>query len=234
MKKSNIVLLLFCFITISIYGRNIITQERTIGVFSGISVCCGIDVYLSEGSSRTLTVETDAETMERVEAFVDKGVLHISVKKKDSEWFKRNNNSIAVYVKASNLTYINASSGSDIKGQTDIKAKDIEISAGSAGDIELTLYAVNVKCSAGSGSDIKLKGKATYANISASSGSDILMEDFSVLKADAKASSGSDINITVKEEINAKANSGADIDYYGNPTIVNVSSSSGGSITRKR
>jgi len=232
MKKLHIILVLCCLITTSIYAQNV-TQERNINSFSGIKVCCGIDLYLSEGTSSILKITANPDVIDRVLTEVKGGVLNVSVKNDPDRRFNNNQGGIKVYVSANNLNLIEASSGSDIKGQTKINAKEIKLSASSSGDITLDLYATHIIGNASSGSDIKVTGSATSAKLSASSGSDIKMKGMSVLIADVKASSGSDIEITVKEEINAKASSGSDIEYYGNPTRVNVSSSSGGSIKRK-
>ena len=48
-----------------------------------------------------------------------------------------------------------------------------------------------------------------------------------------RASSGSDITVKVSNELYAKASSGADIRYYGNPDIRDIDESSGGDVTQK-
>ena len=77
----------------------------------------------------------------------------------------------------------------------------------------------------------KITGKAKYFSASASSGSDIVARDFETEKCQVKASSGSDATVNVSDELIAKASSGADIRYYGNPRTKDTNESSGGDIS---
>jgi hypothetical protein len=67
----------------------------------------------------------------------------------------------------------------------------------------------------------------------ASSGSEIRAEELESVICKVNASSGSDIIVNVSEEIYAKASSGSDIRYYGNPQIKDINESSGGDVRKK-
>jgi hypothetical protein len=47
------------------------------------------------------------------------------------------------------------------------------------------------------------------------------------------ASSGGNVSSTVIEKLEAHASSGGSVDYYGEPSSIEVNTSSGGSINRK-
>lgn len=227
-KMITTLLLLFVINTLS-YGQNK-SENRSVGSFNAISVCCGIDLYITEGSSSEITVETNfPEYLSRILTEVKGKELKISFdgniinKRPNTMWMK-------VYVSANNLTAIKASSGADVYSTTPLSAHDIKLSASSGADIKIELNAQSLDCSASSGSDIKLTGTAVYALAKASSGSDINMRNMVVKKAEASASSGSDVILHVTEELKAKASSGGDVTYKGNPKTVDKKKSSGGGV----
>lgn len=209
---------------------NVRAENRTIDNFNAISVCCGIDVYISVGEASTLTVETNYEEyLSQIKTEVTRGTLKISfntkglTKRPKDMW-------VRVSLSANNLSEITATSGSDVYSKTPLQADNIKVTVNSGADIKLELHASNLKCSASSGSDLKLTGSAATAVVSASSGSDIQMKGMTVKVAEASASSGSGINMYVTEEISAKASSGADVSVKGNPKIVSKKKSLGGDV----
>ena len=66
-----------------------------------------------------------------------------------------------------------------------------------------------------------------------SSGSEIDANKLLSNDINAKASSGSSIDVHPLVSLTAKASSGANIDYEGNPKIVHKTATSGGSIDRE-
>ncbi|SHG06138.1 head GIN domain-containing protein [Dysgonomonas macrotermitis] len=232
MKKQTLLLALFCILSITVYAQNIVSQKRQVSSFSGIKVCCAINVYITEGNSPSITVSANGDIIDKVITEVKNNVLSISVNNNKKKKFGRNDK-IEVYVTASNLNLIEASSGSDIYGKSLINANIIKLNASSAGSIKLDLKANTVKCDASSGGDINLTGSANNAEATASSGGDVKMKGMIVLTASASASSGGDVSITVKNEIKASASSGGDVVYYGNPAKVAKSASSGGGVKKK-
>jgi len=229
-KKSVLSLLLLTLFTVCYAKNDYVSEDRSVGSFHAISACCGFDVFITEGVSSTIKVETNYEEyMSRIKTEVKKGELILSFNIKD-QVKKPNDMQIKIYITASNLTAIKGSSGSDIVSRSPLSAEDIKISASSGSDIKLELNATNIECSASSGSDIKLSGSASYAQVKASSGSDIQMKDMTVRVVEASASAGSDIDVTVTDAINAKASTGADIKFRGNPKTINKKGSLGGDV----
>ncbi len=51
--------------------------------------------------------------------------------------------------------------------------------------------------------------------------------------SEVKATSGADITVNTSKELTARATSGGDVKYYGNPEKVDKSDSSSGSIKQK-
>lgn len=207
-------------------------QGRQVGEFDKISVCCGINVYITDGYSPELTVEVnDISLFDIVKTEVTDSTLFISI---DNDKQRSTMNAkINVHLFADNLAQLKASSGADIFSVGELYAEDITLSATSGADIKLDLNTSKLACDVSSGSNIELKGRTTYAKLEASSAGDISMEKMIAKVVDASASSGSDIYVYVTDELNANASSGSDIKYKGQPKTLNEKQSSGGRIIER-
>ncbi|MDX6746858.1 head GIN domain-containing protein [Polaribacter sp. PL03] len=208
-------------------NKNVTVKQRKLeGSFTGIKVSSGIDLYISQGDTK-ISVEADENLHDLIITKVNEGVLNIYVEK--NIWRSK---AKKVYVTLENLTLLKATSGSDVYSETVIRTKEISISATSGADINFKVDAESVATSATSGSDINISGVTINHASNATSGSSIDAYNLKSENVIVKATSGADINIYASEKMEANATSGGDIDFKGNPTIVNKKSTSGGSISR--
>ncbi len=209
------------------------TQTYDVSGFSGIDVSAGIDVTFSTGSSYSVSAENKNGDFSDLKIETSDDALVISRVKKNwtSGWNKRQK--YAVTVTAPSLSFINASSGSDITG-SGLSGDQVSLSVSSGADIDVSdIDAVSVSLESSSGSDLNASGTCDSVSADSSSGSDIEASGLICRIGDADASSGSDIEIHATESVTADASSGADIDVYGGPTITDIDKSSGGSVSIK-
>ncbi|WP_167604649.1 head GIN domain-containing protein [Maribellus sediminis] len=235
MKKLKAILLIAMIaITVPVLaGNSDKTENRNLSGFNAISVSTGIDLYISMGNSEAVKVVADDDIIDDLKTEVENGTLRIYMKK--NNWFNwgGGNATRKVYVTVTELVSIKASSGSDVESENTLDGEKLEISASSGSDIELDVHYKNLSLDTSSGSDAELSGKVKYLRLSASSGSDIDASDLESVYAKVDASSGSDISLTVTEELEADASSGADIVYHGNPQKKDIDESSGGDVRER-
>lgn len=131
---------------------------------------------------------------------------------------------------AANAT-ISASSSGDITATLRVE-NDIDISSSSSSDITMDVTAESCSVSASSTGEITLKGKCRTAKVNASSSGEIDMENMECEDVVAKASSAGDITLWATQSLEASASSGGEIEYRGNPTVKNISKSSGGTVKK--
>lgn len=208
--------------------RNVVIKERKPqDNFSGIKVSTGIDLFISQGNSNSITVEADENLHDIIITEVQNDILKIYSDK--NIWKAK---ARKVFVTVENLRLLTATSGSDVYSETIIKTDQISVAATSGADINIEINAQNVTTSATSGADIKISGTTTNHAANATSGSAIDAYNLKSENVIVKATSGADINIYASKKIEAKATSGGDVDYRGNPSVVHKKSTSGGSISK--
>lgn len=202
------------------------TEDRSINTnFSAIKVQQGINVYLTQGTNISLTVEADDNIIDLLITEVRNDELKI--------YFEKNVNRATrnVYLTAGDIEQIATSSGASVKSENTIQGTSLDLSSSSGSSIKLRVSAEEVKGETSSGANMDLYGTTEYLSLKASSGSRIDAEDLKSRNASARASSGANIDLHVEETLTAKASSGGDIDYTGSPRDVNKDTSSGGSVS---
>lgn len=210
-------------------NRNVVTKQRTLQPdFIGINVSNGIDLYISQDDNTAISVEADENLHDIIVTEVENGILKIYTEKNIWQAKARK-----VFVTIKQLNSLKATSGSDVYGEGIIKANEIALSSSSGADINIEIDAKNISTSASSGAAIEISGKAINHASNAASGSSINAYNLKSKNVIVSAASGADIDVFASEKIEAKASSGGDVDFKGNPKKISKKSSSGGSISQK-
>lgn len=204
----------------------IATETRSISEdFTGIEVSRGIEVEITQNTSKTIEVKADDNIIEYILTTVEDGTLIITLDKSI-----KNSSTKKVMVSMPIIESLRTSSGSSIESRNTLVVSKIEVKASSGSDIGLKVEAENIQCESSSGSDIMIEGKALKLETSSSSGSDIDAKNLLANDVIANSSSGSSISVHPILSLNAKASSGGDIIYYNNPKEINKKTSSGGDV----
>lgn len=206
-----------CNIDFGVAGNgNVQTEQRTVnGSYNEIDISRGLDVYLTQDETESITVQADENLHDIIKTEIDGNVLKIYTEENISF-----SEAQKVMVSFRSVSKISASSGSDVYSTNTFNAESIRLVTESGSDMKLNINAQTIDCSSSSGSDLKLSGTAIHLMAEASSGSDINASDLNVERSRVKASSGADITVNTSKELHASASSGGDIKYRGNPEKV--------------
>jgi hypothetical protein len=206
---------------------NVTTETRTVqGDFKSIEVSNAIDLVIEQADKTEITVEADDNLQDEITTTVESGVLIIASKNNSFS----NATSKKVTVRMPIINQLEASGAATIRSANVLKGESISLNSSSAASIDITIESDNIFCKSSSGSTININGKALKLETKASSGSDIAAKNLLVNSVIANASSGSSIYVHPIVSLEAKASSGASIDYNIVPKSIQKKTSSGGSI----
>ncbi|MDR2956091.1 MAG: DUF2807 domain-containing protein, partial [Prevotella sp.] len=198
MKKNLFIsCLLICSILCSCASsaQNQVTKnKKDVESFSKIASSGGIDVYFTQGNSHTVEIETDDETLNKIEVAVKNGTLEL--KRKDGERF-RNNVQIKAYVTAKNIQALAISGGADFIAGNMNCDRNFDIAASGGSDINIDLLKVDeckIAISGGADCDIK-QIQAKIVRIAASGGSDSTVTLDNVANVNIAARVGADVKV---------------------------------------
>ena len=208
---------------------NVQKTDRTISEdFKTIEVSRGLDVYLTQSDQVNITVEADENLQDIIITVVEGNTLKIYADDNISS-----SKAQKVHVTFKDIQEIVSTSGSDVYSTKPIKTENLKLTTTSGSDMELDIIVDVVECHATSGSDLRLAGSANKIFANATSGSDIKAGDLKAKTCKANATSGADIILNSTQELIAKASSGGDIKYYGNPDKVSKNDGVSGKISKK-
>ena len=211
---------------------NVQTEDFNISEdFDHVSAGNGWDVILEKGDRYSVIVEADENLIEAADIYVKNGTLKVYCE--DNIGRASSKKVYVTYV--DNLEGIGASSGAYITSKQVLEGEQLDLDVSSGGTIKTTAVVNTIDTDVSSGGTINIAGTTTSLEADASRGGTIKAQELKAKYADAQASSGGAIDIQVTDKLKARASSGGDIDYWGNPKEVDKpqKSVSGGSVDAK-
>jgi hypothetical protein len=211
-------------------------SKRTLeGAFIALTVSDGIDVYLTQGETESVSVSaSDEKFLPRFKTEVDNGVLKLYYDNKGINWGIHISRKLKAYVTFKKLEKISASGGSSVRADGKLLLENLDMKFTSGSHFDGTVDAKSLNVEQNSGSGIGISGRAERIKVECSSGSLFKGYELSVDYCDAKASSGAGVHITINKELTAKATSGGGIRYRGSALIREVNASSGGIVKKEK
>lgn len=208
----------------------VITEDRTVGQFSGIDIAQGFDVVLTKGPSSSVRLEADDNIISLIRTEVVGDVLKIRLKKQAT----LTNATLKAYISTPFIRVISASSGSKLVCADELVSDNgrMDIRTSSSGHVECRVNVPEIELKSSSGSSIYISGRTRDVRASASSGSGIYGYNLLSEKVYARSSSGSSIELHASVSLDAGASSGSSVRYRGGAGDIKSSESSGGSVSR--
>lgn len=208
---------------------NVTTETRnTTGDFASIEASNGLDVYLEQSDTKSITVEADQNLQEHIITKVENGVLILETDVSIDE-----SKAKKITVKLPNISSVKSTSGSRVSSNNVLKSESLKVDSASGSEIELALEVDTITCEASSGSSITISGKTLSLQTSSSSGSEIDAEKLLANEVSAHTSSGSSTSVHPIVSLKAKASSGSSINYNNVPKSIAKEENSGGSISQE-
>ena len=208
---------------------NTITQAKTVGNFTAISASNAIEVQVKIGSPAAVKIEADDNIMEYVVATVNGNTLKLGLQNGTNI----SDANIKIYVTVPEISQLRASSACTIQVIDVIKNNGkLSFDASSAADIKAVVDAPEVDVEASSSGTVSLSGKTQNYTVNVSSAGNVKTMELMAENTDASSSSAGTAQVHASVSLKANASSGGVINYTGGATP-NVSTSSGGSVSKK-
>ncbi|UCE44095.1 MAG: DUF2807 domain-containing protein [Candidatus Bathyarchaeota archaeon] len=212
-------------------SENLVTQERFLSDFSVVKVRSGFEVEIIESSSYSIKITADDNVIDYVE--VSKGIDTLIIRLR---WgYSYQSVTLKAKITMPELYELELSGGTrgTVEGFSSSHEFVAELSGGShlsgdfttSGDAQFTL--------SGGSHLSELDGVANNLRISASSGSHLELSDFQVHDAHVDLSGGSHATINLDGRLDADLSGGSNLLYIGDPTMGDIDTSGGSTISRK-
>ena len=232
MKQSLFFLLTFfvlssCHFTTG--SGNIVSEKKSTGEFTGISVSGGIDVELKTGPVTSVTIEADDNVIKHIETKVVDGVLKIRTR----DLHNTSNVHMKVYITAPAITKIEGSGGGDIVVKNILKSDSkLSFDLSGGGSITASIDAPEVDTDISGGGSMNLTGRTKSYEAEVSGGGELNSRDLMSENTKVSVTGGGSASVHASVKLVASASGGGDITYHG-AASVEKSISGGGSIEQR-
>lgn len=238
--RSSFILVLALMATVPVLAQKTYNdanaERRNVSGFHGISTSNGIDLYITQGDEEAVAVSANkSEYRDLIRTEVENGILKIYYKSKSYGYTNGwgGNKRLKAYVSVRKLESISASGGSSVVIEGPLTGDRMNILVSGGGNFKGNVTAPNMEVVASGGSDVDISGRTSNLSIHASGGSDLDAYELVSENCRASCTGGSDIKITVNNELSAVASGGSDIHYRGNGVVKKSSTSGGSSVNKK-
>ena len=200
--------------------------QETLGFFDQINISGKVLVTLSHGDENSIKVDDHSKGEVNVE--IDHGVLKVSRKEL---WNPTSYEEIVeVHIVYINAREINGSAGAIVEHEGEVKSGDQKFHFDTGASGTFTLRAERVEAQAGEGGIIRLLGNTETLEAKAVTGGRVKAGELEALRVFVRANTGGFADVYAKEQIDANATIGGNINYHGSPEKVSVKTSIGGTI----
>jgi hypothetical protein len=204
-----------CMLADGIKGNgNVVTEERNVSGFDGISVGGAFDVYLTQGNSEELKIEAESNLMEYIKTKVLGGTLYI-----ETDENLKPTKSMKLHITFKDLEEIEASGACDLESVNVLELDELELDVSGAADVELELKLNKIEADFSGASDIELAGSAGEMMMDISGAGELDALELEVDKVTLDISGAATAKVYATKYLKVDVSGAATVKYKGNPQI---------------
>ncbi len=211
-------------------NNNIVTKERDVSGFSGITISGVFDVYISQGDKEELKIETDDNIQQYIISDVRKGILNIQI----TGNIKRLK-TLNVYITIKELNSLIILGANNVTVSSAITTDNLEIYLSGESNLTLNVLAKKMECDITDAGIANISGNADFFDIRVADDAELNSFDLQTKICKLKASGYSQVKINVVDKLDMIVTGDGNVYYKGSPEITNrIFSGSGFIIKRKQ
>jgi hypothetical protein len=205
----------------------IVSEKRSVEKFESIKAACSADVFITQGKSMEVIVETDENLLPHIKTEVHDGVLVI-----DNNKSYKNIKVLKVHITVANLENIFVSGSGDIRFVNTFKTNELNIKINGSGDVNAKLDVKSLEYKISGSGDGNISGVNGKLKVLVSGSGDLNIKDLRLTDCNVKVNGSGDIDILGStDNLVIAVNGSGDIDAYGLQAVsVNASALGSGNI----
>ncbi len=186
-------------------------ETRNVSTFTGIEVGGAFNVFIKQGETIEVKVETDAKLQEKVVTEVSGNTLQISSKG------LRNPEKLNIYVTMPKLSRLDASGASTVKSDGLLKGENLELEASGASNVTLSIDYQDLMTDISGAADVKLNGRAANHKSNVSGAGSLKSYELETDTLDIEVSGAGDARVDVKKLATTDISGAGSLKYKNTP-----------------
>lgn len=229
MKHTGTIIFMFMliFMSTNIHAEQ---ENRNVSPFNGISLKVPAELYLIQGNSQSVSINSDASTLESLVTEVRGHILTIKSIKKNFFSSVKSNKNIKIYITCPEILSISVSGTGNVFNKNPLTSRIIDLSIMGSGNIVLSdLNSESVK------GTILGSGKISLASRYISNEIKLIISgsgyykgtEFPAKKVDVKISGSGDAVVNATNDLDVHISGSGEVMYTGNPNVTTAIIGSG-------
>lgn len=231
MIRHTVLLILLFGISSTITAQE--TELRTLDPFTDIKVATGIEATLVEGTTNEIELTVNGIELDEIMTSVKGGQLVVRLKTNLKLWEEGRLDAQVIITYNQELSGIIANSGASIYSDNIVSSDDIEIKASSGATLDLEAKCGDIKAMVSTGAEMRLHGEARRLDLRFNTGASFDGAELLTQKAKVRGGTGANAEINVSDYIKTNVNTGATLDYKGNPSKRDINKGTGGEVRQR-
>ncbi len=192
---------------------NIIKNAREVDKFDKIVLNGSGNIFLKQGNTQQVEVETDDNIMEFITTTVKGSTLIISSSKPICPE-KQN-----YYITVTDFEGVKIKGSGDLLGENTIKGDKMAFRVYGSGDVKVDVETDYLNTEITGSGDIFLSGIAKQSKLEIMGSGDMKMDDLEINDANVVIKGSGDCKLRVVENLKVEIFGSGDVQYYGNPQL---------------
>ena len=227
MKNITFLILLLLTSVSKVYADTI---EKKVDPFTAIDVTGNYLISMIQGEEEKVVVINNDIDVDSEKILIENSGGTLSIKIKGDN-FKKKDMQVTIYYK--NVYTIDAKRGTEVTLETPLKGEVLTFTCSTGGQVKGAIEATTAKLKISSDGLMVLSGNAKILEMDISAGGIIQAIDVAAESTTANIKAGGTIKCTAGKKLSIKI-AGGQLTYYGDPEILEESTSLGGTITKMK
>lgn len=213
------------------FGNNgtgtVITENRTVATFTGISLECHAEVYFTQGDEQSVKVEASDDIMKHIVTEVKDRSLDIKLE----DGFKTHE-SITVYVTVKELCQLAVAGSGKMIGKSHINCDDMSLNIAGSGNINADIRSLSVKISVSGSGSLDVAGTTTAMDIKVAGSGSVNAKDLQAVNSTVAITGSGSSTINTREELNVSITGSGGVKYVGEPAKLHTNITGSGNVKK--
>ncbi|MEM9919091.1 MAG: head GIN domain-containing protein [Bacteroidota bacterium] len=192
----------------------VVTDEISIGDFTGIKLRIGADVYIRQGSPQKVEIEAQQNIINQLDRDIDNDNWEI-----EFDGCVKNHRDIRVFVTLPEIKNISIEGSGSVFSENTLDADQLVLRISGSGDMDLAVDADELDTKISGSGDIKIEGKSNEFDLRINGSGDFRAFNMDAERGDIRITGSGNAEVTVENVLDVNITGSGDVRYRGNPTI---------------
>ncbi|WP_228527795.1 head GIN domain-containing protein [Pararhodonellum marinum] len=203
-------------------------ETRPLQAFNAVKISHGIEAELIKGNKHEIQITVSGVGLDKVETVVKDRLLEVKMGRGNFR-----STSVKVKITYTDLSQIEANNSAKVFVNETIQSQNIKLSAFNSAYLEVEVNGTNLSLEASTNAKIHINGSSKDLSLNAYTNAEIDGQELMVSNAQVKVNTAASATFEVSDSLKGSAGTTGKVTYLGNPKILDVSTSTGGSIEPK-